>query len=100
MRRSPRSNTANVLTSSSVEVHWYRPGDMVQPCNVKPELPTQPFGAEAFEASDGVRSVAGHDRFLDQQSRHDGDDRENDEWKIAHRHADYVPIDQTLHSET
>ncbi len=22
--------------------------------------------------------------------------RENDEWKIAHRHADYVPIDQTL----
>ena len=25
---------------------------------------------------------------------------ENDEWKIAHRHADYVPIDQTLHSET
>ena len=26
--------------------------------------------------------------------------RENDDWKIAHRHADYVPIDQTLHSET
>jgi ketosteroid isomerase-like protein len=22
--------------------------------------------------------------------------RENGEWKIAHRHADYVPIDQTL----
>ena len=26
--------------------------------------------------------------------------RENDEWKIAHRHADYVPIDQTLPNET
>ena len=26
--------------------------------------------------------------------------REDDEWKIAHRHADYVPTDQTLHSET
>jgi ketosteroid isomerase-like protein len=26
--------------------------------------------------------------------------RENDEWKIAHRHADYVPIDQTLQAET
>ena len=25
--------------------------------------------------------------------------RENGEWKIAHRHADYVPIDQTLPSE-
>jgi ketosteroid isomerase-like protein len=25
--------------------------------------------------------------------------RENDEWKIVHRHADYVPIDQTLQSE-
>jgi ketosteroid isomerase-like protein len=24
--------------------------------------------------------------------------RENGEWKIAHRHADYVPIDQTLPS--
>jgi ketosteroid isomerase-like protein len=22
--------------------------------------------------------------------------RENGEWKIAHRHTDYVPIDQTL----
>ena len=26
--------------------------------------------------------------------------RENDEWRIAHRHADYVPIDQTLPSPT
>ena len=25
--------------------------------------------------------------------------RENGEWKIAHRHADHVPIDQTLPSE-
>jgi ketosteroid isomerase-like protein len=25
--------------------------------------------------------------------------RENCEWKIAHRHADYVPIDQTVVSE-
>ena len=25
--------------------------------------------------------------------------REDGEWKIAHRHADYVPIDQTLPSE-
>ena len=25
--------------------------------------------------------------------------REQGEWKIAHRHADYVPIDQTLPSE-
>jgi ketosteroid isomerase-like protein len=25
--------------------------------------------------------------------------RENGEWKIAHRHADYVPIDQTLPSD-
>jgi ketosteroid isomerase-like protein len=25
--------------------------------------------------------------------------RENGEWKIAHRHADYVPIDQTLPTE-
>jgi len=25
--------------------------------------------------------------------------RENGEWKIAHRHADYVPIDRTLPSE-
>jgi ketosteroid isomerase-like protein len=26
--------------------------------------------------------------------------RENGEWMIAHRHADYVPIDQTLSSGT
>ena len=26
--------------------------------------------------------------------------RENEEWRIAHRHADYVPIDQTLPSQT
>ena len=25
--------------------------------------------------------------------------RENGEWRIAHRHADYVPIDQTLPAE-
>jgi ketosteroid isomerase-like protein len=25
--------------------------------------------------------------------------REQGEWKIAHRHADYVPIDQTLPGE-
>lgn len=25
--------------------------------------------------------------------------RENGEWKIAHRHAEYVPIDQTLASQ-
>jgi len=25
--------------------------------------------------------------------------RENGEWKIAHRHADYVPVDQTLTDE-
>ena len=25
--------------------------------------------------------------------------REDGEWKIAHRHADYVPIDQTLPSD-
>jgi hypothetical protein len=32
-----------------------RARDMVPPCNVKPELPrTQPFGAEAFEVSDGT----------------------------------------------